>query len=122
MGSTVESTPLDAGLLKEVSSIMGVSGITLTNPLGELLHTSIEDEQLNEFIAFLSGALPTLEEALGLGSIHHILLKSPQNSNLGLFACQGQALGMVSRPKSSLHGIAQQIESLISVARVSIHG
>lgn len=117
VADAVEAGSLNTGLLKEVSTVLGVSGMTLTNPMGELLYSTIEDEQVNDFIAFLSGALPMLEEVLGLGVIHHVLLKSPQNSNLSLFARQGQALGIVSRPKSSLHGISQQIESLIGAAR-----
>lgn len=112
--NTVGDKVLDVALLTEISTVLGISGITLTNPMGELLHSTIEDEQLNEFIAFLSGVVPTLEETLGMGEIHHILLKSPQDSNLSLFARQGQALGILSRPKASLHGIAHQLESLLS--------
>lgn len=114
VADAVEADPLNTGLLKDVSTVLGVSGMTLTNPMGELLHSTIEDEHLNEFIAFLSGTLPMLEEVLGLGAIHHVLLKSPQNSNLSLFSRQGQSLGIVSRPKASLHGIAQQMESLLA--------
>jgi uncharacterized protein len=105
--------PLTSSLLGNIRSVLGISGMTLTNPMGELLYSTIEDEQINEFIAFLSGVMPALEEAAALGVIHHILLKSPQDSNLSLFVRNGQSLGLLSRPKASLHGIAQQVESLL---------
>ena len=104
---------LDTARLREIGNVLGVSGIMVTNPHGELLHSTIKDAQLNIFMGFLSEIIPALEETLQLGSVQHILLKSPQSSNLGLVACEHQAVGFMTRPKASLHGIAQQMDRVL---------
>lgn len=100
-------------LLDQVGAVPGVSGITLTNPMGDLLYSTIEDEHFNEFIAFLSGLAPVLAETLGMGKMQRIMLKSSQSNNVSLFMNADQSLGVLSRPKSSQHGVGRQVEKLL---------
>ena len=100
-------------VLDQVGAVPGVSGLTLTNPCGEALYSTIPDEQLNEFIAFLTGLAPALENTLAMGKVNRIMLKHTQTHNLSLFIESEKTLGVVSRPKASQRGISQQVEKLL---------
>ena len=100
-------------VLDQVGAVPGVAGLMLTNPLGEALYSTIPDEQLNEFIAFLSGLAPALETSLAMGKVNRIMLKHAQTHNLSLFIESEKALGVMSRPKASQRGIGQQVEQLL---------
>ena len=108
-----ETLLMNDDVLGRVGSIQGVSGVTLSSAMGELLNSTIEDEALNEFIAFLSGMSDSLEETAALGRIGRILLKSPTDDNLSIFIEQDKTLGVKSHPKASLHNISQQVEDLL---------
>lgn len=108
-----ERIALDESILEGVGTLPGVVGVSLTSAMGELLHSSIEDEGLNEFIAFLSGLTPNIEEVAGMGGIRRITLKSPQNENLTVFVENGRSLGILSQPKASIPLLGQQVEDML---------
>jgi signal recognition particle receptor subunit beta len=107
---------LDESILEGVGTLPGVVGVSLTSAMGELLHSSIEDEALNEFIAFLSGLTPNIEEAAGMGEMRRITLKSPQNENLTVFVENGRSLGILSQPRVSMPLLGQQVEDMLQWA------
>lgn len=101
-------------VLGKITALKGVLGVTLTDPYGELLSSSIDNEKVNEFIAFLPGIAPVIEEGLGLGEISQVTLKGPQLDTLTIFIDQGQSLGVQSEPRSSTQVLSRQIKEVIT--------
>ena len=109
----LEKMNLTRSSMEAVEKIQGVTGVTLTNDMGELIDSSIHDESLNELIAFISGMTPSLEEIAGLGEIHRIMLRGPKDDNLTVFVEAERSLGVVSERKKSIPALSQQIEDML---------
>lgn len=109
----MKTPPPQADALERVLAIPGVTGFTLTDGMGEVLHSSIEDAGLNEFIAFLSGMLPSIAETAGVGPIRQAIFKGPQTDSLLLLAEGEQSLGLTVKPRASMPDVSQQVEGLL---------
>ena len=109
----LEKMNLTRHSMQAVEKIQGVTGVSLTSDMGELIDSSINDENLNEFIAFISGITPSLEETAGLGGIHRIMLRSPRNDNLTVFVEDDRSLGVLSTRRTSIPALSQQIEDML---------
>lgn len=96
-----------------VSKINGVTGVSLSNDMGELIDSTIMDDDLNEFIAFLSGITPTIQDTAGLGEIHRIMLRGAGDDNLTVFVEDERSLGVTSSNKTSVPALSQQIEDML---------
>jgi len=108
-----ETIKLTEEILHEVAKVEHVNGVSLTNSMGELLHSTIEHEELNEFIAFLSGITPDIESTLNQGTIHRIMLRSPKDDNLTLFVEHEKSLSVSSDRSKSVQALSQQIEDML---------
>lgn len=108
-----ETFKLNENSLEQIAQLKGVSGVSLSNAYGEMLHSTIDDEDVNEFIAYLSGITPSLEEAADLGRIHRIMLRSPSDDNLTVFVEKEKALGVSSAHKVSVPALSQQVEDML---------
>jgi signal recognition particle receptor subunit beta len=108
-----ETFSLKEESLEQIAQLKGVNGVTLSNAYGELLHSTIEDEDINDFIAFLSGITPSLEETAELGTINRIMLRSPTDDNLTVFVEKERALGISSERKTSIPALSQQVEDML---------
>ncbi|MCK5903534.1 MAG: ATP/GTP-binding protein [Cocleimonas sp.] len=111
--ATKDALQFDESSLKQVASLKGVDGVTLTNSVGELLHSTINDDEINEFIAFLSGITPALEEASNMGTIHRIMLRGPRDENLTVFVEEERSLGISSDKGVSVPALSQKIEDML---------
>jgi len=109
----MEELQFDETALEACSNLKGVTGVSLTNEMGELVQSSIEDESLNGFIAFLSGVSPTFEETVGKGRIRRVTLKSPRSESLTVFMGSGRALGLSSERSLSVPLLGEQVEELM---------
>ena len=96
-----------------VSKIDNVSGVTLTTDMGDLINSTINDDELNDFMAFLSGMTPVVEDSLDMGSIRRIMLRGSKEDNLTLFVEEERTLGVTSPNKISVAGLSQQVEDLL---------
>ncbi len=101
-------------VLGKITALKGVLGVTLTDPYGELLSSSIDNEKVNEFIAFMPGITPVIEEGLGLGEISQVVLKGPQLDNLTIVVDKGQSLGVQSEPRGSIQVLSRQIKEILT--------
>lgn len=108
-----EYISFDKKTLEEISKITDVTGVSLTNSMGELLDSTIKDDELNEFIAFLSGITPDVENILNRGKINRIMLRSPNNKNLTIFVEKEKSLAISSNRKKSVQALSQQIEDML---------
>ncbi len=103
----------DSSTLTEVNNIKGVTGATLTTSMGDLLSSTIDDDIVNEFIAFISGVTPTLESMVGLGKAERVMLKSNTEDSLTAFVGVKHILGVRSDHKLSLTILSQQVEDVV---------
>ncbi|PID46460.1 MAG: hypothetical protein CSB47_03950 [Proteobacteria bacterium] len=99
--------------MNAISGLQGVTGVSITNELGELLESSIDDESLNQFIAYLSGITPNLVTAAELGPIHRIMVRGPKDDNLTVFVEQKHSLGVCSDRSVSVPALSQQVEDML---------
>jgi signal recognition particle receptor subunit beta len=108
-----DSFKLDEKIMQQVATLSDVNGVTLTNSYGELLHSTINDDDINEFIAFLSGIAPALEEVSGMGVINRIMLRGPLDENLTVFVEEECSLGVSSNKRVSVPALSQKIEDML---------
>ena len=104
---------MDEEVLGKINALKGVVGITLADLYGEVLSSTISDEQLNEFITFLPGITPVIEEELAMGTIHRLMLKGPNEKNLTVFIESKQSLAVESEARSPIQVLTQQINEII---------
>lgn len=99
--------------MRSVMKIQAVTGASLANDVGELIDSTIEDDDINEFIAFISGLTPALESTVDMGDIRRIMLRGPKDENLTVFVEAEHSLGVTSERKASVPAISQQIEDTL---------
>jgi len=99
--------------MQQVQKLKGVTGVTLSNSMGELLQSTIDDDEMNEFIAFLSGITPSFEDTANTGEIHRIMLRGPTDDNLTVFVEKERSLGIRSEKRASIPALSQQIEDML---------
>lgn len=104
---------LTKSVLSEVVKIEHVNSVSLSNSMGRLLHTTSDDKELNNFMAFLSGITPDIENVLNRGTIHRIMLRSRKEDNITLFVEDEKSLGVCSDKTVSVQTLSQQIEDLL---------
>ena len=104
---------LNQQAMASIQRLKGVSGVSITNDLGELLDSTMDDESLNQFIAYLTGVTPNLVEAAELGPINRIMLRGPQDDNLTVFVEEERSLGVCSERSVSVPGLSQQVEDML---------
>ena len=96
-----------------VSGLPGVTGVSITDQQGELLESTIQDESLNQFIAYLSGLTPNLVDAAQLGPIQRVMVRGPEDDHLTVFVEHEQSLGVCSDRKLSIPVLSQQVEDML---------
>lgn len=101
-----DDSRFDDAAINAAVNLNGVGGVCLTNGLGQLVYSTINNESLNRIIAFVSGLSQTIEEAGGLGPVRSVTLKSPGDDSLTvLMNSGGRALGL-----SSERGLAAPLQ------------
>ncbi|CAA6808830.1 MAG: Unknown protein [uncultured Thiotrichaceae bacterium] len=99
--------------MRSVMKIQGVTGASLANDVGELIDSTIQDDDINEFIAFISGLTPAVQAIADMGEIHRIMLRGSKDENLTVFVEAEHSLGVTSERKASVPAISQQIEDTL---------
>lgn len=111
---TAESNvDLDQKAMLAISELSGVTGVSITSNMGELIDSTIDDESLNNFIAYLTGMSPNLTEAAELGSINRIMLRGPEDDHLTVFVEDERSLGICSERSTSVLNMSQQVEDML---------
>ncbi|PWQ96327.1 GTP-binding protein [Leucothrix arctica] len=104
---------LNQKAMSAISGLSGVTGVTITNNMGELIDSTMDDESLNHFIAYLTGLSPNLMEAAELGPINRIMLRGPEDNNLTVFVEDERSLGVCSERSVSVPSLSQQVEDML---------
>jgi len=111
---SVESNfELNQKAMAAINGMRGVTGVSITSEVGELLDSTIKDESLNQFIAYLSGITPNLAEVAELGPINRIMLRGPEDDNLTVFVEDERSLGVCSERTVSVPALSQQVEDML---------
>ena len=100
-------------LMDELAQLKGVTGVMLNDVMGEVLHSTVEDDYMNEFSAIMAGLTPMIEALLDLGKIDQVMLKSSKEDNLLFFIEDDKALGVTSQHQSSLLTLTQQVKDIL---------
>ena len=104
---------LNQKAMSAISGLSGVTGVSITNNMGELIDSTMDDEALNHFIAYLTGMTPNLIEAAELGPISRIMLRGPDDDNLTVFVEEERSLGVCSERSVSVPSLSQQVEDML---------
>jgi predicted regulator of Ras-like GTPase activity (Roadblock/LC7/MglB family) len=104
---------MNKAIIEKVNGLKGVVGVTHTDLYGELLSSTIDDESLNEFIAFLPGITPVIEEGLAMGEIKQIVLKGSGEDNLMVFMESDGSLSVQTELRSSLQILTRQVKEIL---------
>ena len=107
------SFELNQKAMTAINSLEGVTGVSITSEMGELIDSTIEDESLNQFIAYLSGITPNLVEIAELGPINRIMLRGPEDDNLMVFVEDSRSLGVCSERAVSVPALSQKVEDML---------
>jgi signal recognition particle receptor subunit beta len=104
---------LNQKTISAISDLSGVTSVSITNNMGELIDSTTDDESLNNFIAYLTGMSPSLTEAAELGPINRIMLRGPEDNNLTVFVEDERSLGVCSERSISVPSLSQQVEDML---------
>ncbi|MGB1310144.1 MAG: GTP-binding protein [Leucothrix sp.] len=111
--SVESSFELNQKAMAAINGLRGVTGVSITTELGELVDTTIDDESMNQFIAYLSGITPNLVDVAGLGPVNKIMLRGPEDDNLTVFVEDDRSLGVCSERSISVPALSQQVEDML---------
>jgi signal recognition particle receptor subunit beta len=100
-------------IVDDVMNVKGVRGAALTDDMGDIVSSSIESGDVNDFVGFVAGIAKVFEEVSDLGAVQSIMIKSSQEDNLSVFLGSENALGVQSSNRVSLRALKQQVEDLL---------
>lgn len=108
-----EEVVLKDSIIDDVMNLKGVRGAVLTDEMGDIITSSIEDSEVNDFVGFVAGVVKVFEEVSDLGQVQSIMLKSGKDDNLSVFIGGEQALGIQSSNRVSARVLKQQVDDLL---------
>ncbi len=108
-----EEVIMKDSIVDDVMNVKGVRGAALTDEMGDIVSSSIESGEVNDFVGFVAGIAKVFEEVSDLGAVQSIMIKSSQEDNLSVFLGAENALGVQSSNRVSLRALKQQVEDLL---------
>jgi hypothetical protein len=100
-------------IVDDVMNFQGVRGAALTDSMGEVITSSIESSEMNDFVGFVSGVITVFEEASDLGQVRSVSLKSSTEDNVSVFFKGDQTLGVQTSNRVSIRTLKQQVDDLL---------
>ncbi|WP_372833820.1 hypothetical protein, partial [Pontibacterium sp.] len=108
-----EQVVIKENVVNGLLNIEGVEGLAATDINGDLITSSLEGSQLENFIALASGIVQDQGENSALGQVNNVVFRDRSENNLSVFVWEGMALGVVSSRKTSTRMIRQQVNDLL---------
>ncbi|MDI3326162.1 ATP/GTP-binding protein [Pontibacterium granulatum] len=108
-----EQVVIKESVVNGLLNIEGVLGLAATDANGDLVTSSLEGSQLENFIALVTGIVPDQGENSSLGQVNNVVFRDRHENNLSVFVWEGMALGVVSSRKTSTRMIRQQVNDLL---------
>lgn len=100
-------------IVDDLLNIKGVQGAVLADAMGDIITSSLDDSVMDDFIGFMAGMVPVLEQASDFGQVRSVVLKSDKSDNLSVFVEEAQVLGVLSANRASVRILHQQIDDLL---------
>ena len=100
-------------IVDDVMNFQGVRGAALTDEMGEIVTSSIESQEVNDFVGFIAGLVKVFEETSDLGTVQSVVLKSTKEDNLSVFFKGDQTLGVQSSNRVSVRTLKQQVDDVL---------
>ena len=104
---------INSQVFKGLQEIEGISGVSILNDMGEVIHSSIKEVDINELASFLSGISSILTSDKHLGATNKITLKSPKDENLVIHIVGDKIVASTLFHKVSCIVVSQKIERLL---------
>lgn len=108
-----ETLVMKDSIVDDLMNIKGVQGAALSNAMGDMLTSSLDDPELEDFIGFMAGIVPVFEQVSDLGTVQSVVLKSERNEHLSVYIEQDQALGVLSSNRTSVRTLRQQVDDML---------
>ncbi len=108
-----ERVILKESIIDDVMKIRGVKGAALVSAVGDVMGSTIDDAEFNEFVGFLSGMARAFESTANLGRLRGIALKGNREDNLVLYSEEEQTLCVLSSARVPVRQLNQQIDNLL---------
>lgn len=108
-----EEVVMKDSIVDDVMNFKGVKGAALTDDMGDIVTSSIESGDVNDFVGFAAGVVKVFEEVSDLGHVQSISLKGADEDNLSVFINDDQALGVQYSNRVSIRALKQQIDDLL---------
>ncbi len=100
-------------VIDDVLKIRGVKNAILVSQVGEVITSTINDVEFNEFVGFFAGIAEAFENNANLGKLISITLKSNKEDNLTLYKGDEQTLCILSSRKTPVRQLNKQIDDLL---------
>lgn len=100
-------------IVDDILHIKGVEGAILADSMGDIINSSMDNPEIEEYIGFMAGMVPSLQNAASIDDARSILVKSPSGNSITIFIEQAQILGVVSAPRTSIRTLKQQVEDIL---------
>ncbi len=108
-----ENIVMKDSIVDDVLNIKGVQGAALATEMGDIVTSSLDDTELDDFIGFMAGIVPVFEQVSDLGHVRSVVLKSERNDNVSVYVEEEQVLGVVSSNRASVRILRQQLDDLL---------
>lgn len=108
-----ENIVMKDSIVDDVLNIKGVEGAALATEMGDIVTSSLDDTELDDFIGFMAGMVPVFEQVSDLGRVRSVVLKSERNDNVSVYVEEEQVLGVVSSNRASVRILRQQLDDLL---------
>jgi len=104
---------IDKQVFQSLQQIKGISGVSILNNMGEILHSTIKQRDTNELASFLSGVSSILASDQYLGKASKIILKSPKDENIVIYMMDDKTIAVILAHKTSCTVVSQKIALLL---------
>ncbi|CAA6816472.1 MAG: Unknown protein [uncultured Thiotrichaceae bacterium] len=104
---------IDANGLQSLCNLPTVTGLLHIDEYGEALYSSIDDDQLTEYISFVAGMNETITEQSELGVINRIVIKGPGEENLILLKDSDATIAICSEKRSAPSELCKKVEAIL---------
>lgn len=108
-----EKVTIKESIVQKVMQIRGVKGVALATSMGDIIESTIADAQVMEFMGFLAGVVPAVENAANMGQISEVILKGSGDDLAIVYVEEEQSLGIIAENRTSVRILKQQISDML---------
>lgn len=104
---------IDAKGLQSLCDIPSVTGVLHINEYGESLFSSIDDDELTEYLSFVAGMNETITEHSSFGPIKKVIMKGAHEENVILLTNSSETIAVCAEKRSAPSELYKKIEAIL---------